>query len=896
MTGTLQKLLLVQEGEAGKVLYFFVFFMLVSAGMAVGRGTADAMFLKQLGIESLPLMYMAQSFVLAMVSLVYTAFADRIVAEKLFRIIFLLLMLLVFAAWLVMSTTASRLAYPAYYLVYEIASEVLLIHTALYMNQNMTTLQAKRLTPLFFGGAQVGTISGGLLLAFAAPAIGTRNLLVAWCLLLAVCTLLIFGWHAKYGPSRFYRAPSRARDIARQSIDQVTQGVRYTWTSGLLRAASGALFFMVIAFYVLCYSVNRVYTQTFPSEAELAGFFGMLAAATSLVALVAQVFVTSRVIDQFGVRRVNLVFPWTTLLVLGGLAGSFTMPFALLGSLNKDALMPAFRNPVRTLFFNIIPGYMQGRARAISVAVILPAAMFFGGLMLWFMQRLDNPVYFLLPGMVAALLYLYFNVRMNNAYAATLITTLRERLFLPSDSMYADLSGSGKAVLAQITRGINHAEPEVAVAFARLLAESFPGIAADMIIERARAADAVTADRLLNLLPATDMTGQFEKLGVLMTEGDAHLQATIMRLTADQMVRGKNADVSGMLENDNPRLCVAGIHVALRHADPVVRQLAFDQWLDLLAGSSHEGLAALDLMEDVARLDENNRTIAEEAYQAAFERLLKSAGQSEMIRVLRGISKWHCSPGLALEGYIESALQDSNPDLREAAAACIHHLGAAHRSELFLQAAGDSHPRVRQATVLAAGKLQADYAQMALNLVNGNRGNPRAQQVMLESLFEAAIPHSRFSDIAMRKAGEAETLQQALQILKQEGAAGSVACDITAIALQERLEQTIQLALLALEPLYEPGLIQTIRAGLASDDERHIANAREALATLDCNNVRTLLDKALKPMTGVIHPVQGQTFHRLKDVVEWCARHPDEWLNQCARYVTQQLYPEDNRA
>ena len=172
MIRQLSHLLLVQEGEGRKVTYFFAFFMLVSAGMAIGRGTADAMFLKRLGIEYLPLMYMVQSIVLSVVCLAYTAFADRIIAEKFFRTIFLVLFLLVSGAWLSMTITSSRLTYPAYYLIYEVASEVLLVHAALYMNQNMTTQQAKRLTPLFFGGAQAGTICGGLFVAVGAPGTG----------------------------------------------------------------------------------------------------------------------------------------------------------------------------------------------------------------------------------------------------------------------------------------------------------------------------------------------------------------------------------------------------------------------------------------------------------------------------------------------------------------------------------------------------------------------------------------------------------------------------------------------------------------------------------------------------------------------------------------------------
>ena len=308
----LKKQLLIREGETAKVVYFLTVFLLVGAGMAIGRGTADALFMKRLGIEYLPMVYMALSLTLALVSLVYTAFADRIIAEKFFRIIFATLTLLVLASWVAMSQFSNSAIYFLYYLVYEVASEILLVHTALYMGQNMTTMQAKRLTPLVYAGSQTGIILGGLLLAVTVPVLGAQNMLIVWCALLVAGIVLIVGWHKRKGPSTHYRPPPRSSKPLQECTSQVKQGIRYSWSSDLLRAASFALFFMVAAFYILCYSTHRVYAQTFETEAELAGFYGLLTAATSTLALLTQVFITNRAIRRFGIRRINLLFPLTT--------------------------------------------------------------------------------------------------------------------------------------------------------------------------------------------------------------------------------------------------------------------------------------------------------------------------------------------------------------------------------------------------------------------------------------------------------------------------------------------------------------------------------------------------------------------------------------------------------
>ncbi len=641
MIEKIEKLLLIRSGERANMLYFLSFFLLVSAGMAIGRSTADALFLKRLGIEYLPLMYMAQSLLLAAVSLVYVAFADRIPAEKFFRVLFAALFVLVLASWFVMSATDSTLVYPFYYLVYEVASELLLVHAALYMNQNMNTLQAKRLMPLLYAGAQVGSITGGLLLVAAAPVFGTRNLLLLWCALLVTGFVLLRVRHRRHGTSTHFRAPKKSRNLLTDCVEQVSQGMKFTSSSSLLRAASFALFFMVIAFYILCYSVNRIYTQTFDSEESLTRFFGLLTAVTGAMALFMQVFITNRAIRRFGIRSLNLLFPWTTFASLAALTVSFAFPVALLGSFNKDALMPAFRNPVRSLFFNVLPGYMQGRARAISVAVVLPLALMVCGVILILMQRLENPGYFLVPGMLAAGLYLFFSRRMNQAYVSTLLATLKERLFLPDKHMYADLQGAGANTLAEIMRGINHPDSEVALAFAKVLAASYPERAVKIILQRTRDTENAETDRFLKLLGVLDITRQADDLRRLAAAGDAHLQTTVMGLLLESGDTQILTAASALLDSCNPRLQSGAIHASLQQgATGDTRAQALAAWRALLAGSHNARLAALENIPNLVQLSGTERETLVPACLDACASLLADPGESTRVRALQGLHRW----------------------------------------------------------------------------------------------------------------------------------------------------------------------------------------------------------------------------------------------------------------
>jgi len=898
LTARIENLLLIREGERDNVVYFLLFFLLVSAGMAVGRGTADALFLKRLGIEYLPVMYMVQSLLLAAVSITYAAYADRIPAEKFFRLLFIILGVTVLGCWLLISTTASSLVYPVYYMVYEVASEVLLVHAALYMSQNMNTLQAKRLSPLFYAGAQAGSVLGGLLLVFGAPRLGAQNLLLVWCALLLAGLAVITARHRRQGASLYFRAPQKRRGSLQESLEQVQQGVRFTYRSSLLRAASFALFFMVISFYVVCYSVNRVYSQTFQSEEELTRFFGLLSATTSGIALVSQLFITNRVISRFGIRSINLLFPVTTLVSLTALASSFTLPAALIGSINKDALMPAFRNPVRNMFFNVLPDYIQGRARALSIALVLPLALMLCGGMLVFMQRMDYPLYFLLPGVLAALLYLLSCMQMNKAYVSTLLATLKERLFLPDRQMYADLNGCSDEVFEEVMRGVNHIDPEVSLAFSRVLTGSFPERAAGIILARAAVSDNAAADRYLSLLENLDISPYTAELQDLARRGDNHLRASLLRLRLDKGDAGALEEALQQFDSDNPRLRTTAIHASLLDADNATRRKrCVAAWHALLQQGTDSQLATLDIIPDLQRLDAAGRLSLEAAYTGAFSKLLESDTESIRLRTLHGMRTWRGELPEAVRKELAKAVESRHAGLREAAAACLHLTPPAERDPLMLQALGDGNKRVRKAAIAALRLAAQDYTELALNWITADHGSLRAQQELLRSLLHTRLPKAVFEGIARNKSHAAKKLQAALQVLDRDAALQTgTAYSILRYTLQEQLEHTLELALLAMEPLYEPGLIRIIRTGFASGDARHIANACEALENLPGQEAVAGLADVLQQATG--HGIAGATtiFSRLDEVLAWCASHTNDWLSQCGNRALQATPVEVSRA
>jgi hypothetical protein len=209
---------------------------------------------------------------------------------------------------------------------------------------------------------------------------------------------------------------------------------------------------------------------------------------------------------------------------------------------------------------------------------------------------------------------------------------------------------------------------------------------------------------------------------------------------------------------------------------------------------------------------------------------------------------------------------------------------------LLLAALGDGHHRVRDAALRSLDESAGDYRETVLHWLRENYGSPRAQLALLESLRHLGLSDTAYENLAIQKANQAGKLQAAHTLLDSSSTRNqeSPALVILRYALSERLEQTVQLALLALEPLHEPGIIGVIRAGFTSGDARHAANACEALCNLENQQFASQLHGILLQSIDRQQAGNSNTlFGTPQQVLEWCVRQKDDWLQYCARAALQ---------
>ncbi|MGW8309733.1 MAG: hypothetical protein ACWGNB_01600 [Thiogranum sp.] len=879
----LHRLFLIEEEETGTAVYFLILLLVIGSGMALGRATANALFLKRTGIDYLPLLYLAQGGASFLASLFYAAIADLIPAERFFKALFASLAGLVLAFWLLVSLTGHALLFPAYFLFYEIVSEILLIHSALYLNQNLNTIQAKRLSPVILSGLQIGTILGGLFLATSAPVLGTYNIMLVWALLLILALVMISLRHKRQGPSPYFRtARQSGRDVRRMTA-QIRQGFRFARGSELLRLAMIAMVFMVITYYIINYSVKRVYTESYASEDALTAFFGVLTLSTSGLALLVQLFVTNRLIRRFGVPTVNLFYPLASLISFIGMIFHLGLPSAVAASVNIESVMPAFYNPVQTIFLNVLPQHIQGRARAMSLAIVLPISLCVCGAALWVLQDYDNPSYFLAPGALAAAFFVYFSIRMNRAYGATLLTHLKEHLFLPGEQSAMSLRHTGKDNVEVIADSVSRGD-EASVCFARILAEIDPEMATNRILALMDRTTPKIADQLIKVASTTGDDAVYRFLLERPRLHDNHFQATTLKILGSARVEEAIPLVHKALDDPDPRTQVTAIRAVLSWPLEDFQTTAIANWLSLLDGSDKQRLAALELIPDISRLPSAaDRERVEQACLVTIADIYAAQSPPARARILDAFSHWQGASDPEIEGLIARAIEDTDPDVRSAAVRCIELLPQDQRTARLESALADGHALVRNAALAHLRERVPNPTELVLNwITEDNRGTPRAQNTLLSSLIESGLPADTLESIVENKIRDARQIHTALATVRQHLDVNNKPLKLLRHLLEERFQQILDIALTAMEPLCARGIIAIIRGGIRTGDDRYIANACEALHSIPnralAQTVGQLIQDAFMParkkdMAGAAG---------LEVMLETLAARHDPWLQECA--------------
>jgi len=323
LTTKLSRFLDVRPGEATRVGLMAAFLFFLLAANNVIKVVRDSLFLSRFPITQLPYVYLLAALVAAAVILGYSRLAAKLPFSRVMRISFGAVISNVIMFWLLIAFYDAGWVFYAYYIWSAIVGMILVAQFWTLANEMFTLRDAKRLFGLITAGGTLGGLAGGVIANWAVPFLfGTDRLL--W---------LIAGLFAgAYGVAHLAIKQSATLDSdnppeygsGRTSSIQDMSGVVGTMLGSRYLLTIGAVIFVsVVVSTLIDYQFKAAAKAAYPSADALAGFFGSYYAWLSVVTLLAQLWLTGKVLMGLGLTPSLLVLPAA---LLAGSVGLLAWP------------------------------------------------------------------------------------------------------------------------------------------------------------------------------------------------------------------------------------------------------------------------------------------------------------------------------------------------------------------------------------------------------------------------------------------------------------------------------------------------------------------------------------------------------------------------------------------
>ncbi|MCK4704237.1 MAG: HEAT repeat domain-containing protein, partial [Gammaproteobacteria bacterium] len=436
---------------------------------------------------------------------------------------------------------------------------------------------------------------------------------------------------------------------------------------------------------------------------------------------------------------------------------------------------------------------------------------------------------------------------------------------------------------------------ESSVSFAQILLKVHPEVAVEHILPAIKQASPNIADLLLDVIATTNHPAITTFLLNNHSLHDNHFHASAMEYLASVHCEEAKSLIHSALNHADPRIRATAIHCILNWPLPESLAEATDQWMNLLDGTVNEKLAALELIPTIKHIEPaTTLEDIEQACLAVIVDIFPTQNNAAKVLILNACRYWQGNNSSTIHGLIIASLEHIDPSVRAAAVWCIPLLPIEQHYNKLEMAMGDGHIQVRNAAVDVLRIDTPDATQLALKwIIEDNRGTPRAQETLLNAVIDA-IPKSKLELIIDNKIKDAQQIHKALLTLYGFQDKNNSALKLLHHLLEERLQKIVEIALTAMQPLCADNVISVIRAGMRTLDERHIANACEALSSIPD---QTLIQPLSELIQDAFMPSQlklASTTENVEIVLQTLMLRPDTWLQQCASSALLTLRKNNN--
>jgi AAA family ATP:ADP antiporter len=354
----------IGPGELAPVAWAWLYIFLVMCAYSMLRPIRDDMGVES-GIENLPWLFMATLAGMMAINPVFSALVARLPRATFIAIAYSFFALnLILFAWLLYAGSAKQNIWigRAFFVWLSIFNLFVVSVFWGLMADVFDPEQGKRLFGVIASGMSLGAIAGAGLTSLLAPRIHHAFLLAIAAVMLESAVFIVSRLHVRE------RASSAA---------QITP-VGGSFLAGIQRALSSP-YLLNVSLFMLVYSITS--TFLYFQQAEIAkthfadrgartAFFAQVDLAVNTLTLLAQLFVTARVMRALGVAATLAFLPALTAVGFGALAFRPLMAVLVAFLVLRRAGNFALARPAREVLFTVLPREDKYKAKSFIDTVV----------------------------------------------------------------------------------------------------------------------------------------------------------------------------------------------------------------------------------------------------------------------------------------------------------------------------------------------------------------------------------------------------------------------------------------------------------------------------------------------------------------------------------------------
>jgi ATP/ADP translocase/HEAT repeat protein len=638
------KLLDVGPGEATRIGFMAALLFFLLAANNVIKIVRDSLFLNRFPITQLPYIYLLAGLFAGVTLSIYARYTSRLSLSQVIlgSHAFIISNLVTF--WFLVSFYDFAWVLYAFYMWSAVVGLVVVAQFWTLANDIFNPREGKRLFGILTAGGTLGGMMGGFGATWAVNFLfGTKQLL--WLIMAFFAGAFGVVWLAIRAHERDRAANHREEtpltEIKARDATGVVETLR---NSRYLQLIAALIFLSVIVSTLIDYQFKAAAKEAYPSADALAVFFGSYYAWLSVVTLLAQIWLTGRLLTGLGLTPSLLLLPFTlfagsvSLLAWPGLntaTGTRLAEASLRTSVNRSGVeilylpIPDFIKKKIKVFLDVT---VERLGDGTAAFIILFYTLFVG-------SNVTLLSYFSL-GLILIWASVVFIVQRGYVEALRRSLTYREISLDETRIDYAD-----KRTVEAVLKTLEEKE-EQSVLFGLELAEKLDPKVVVPRLSRGllRHSSPAVRGRAIKLFSIHPNPATLKEIIQMLQDEDGEVQAEAISAACAIFKEAAIPVIRPHLESSDPHVKRRVLECLLRHGDAVTREAALSVFLKMINDSTAEGersrVEAASLAGEVydpAFPGHLGRFIREDSSYLVIHEAMAAAGKGKYPGVLQDI-------------------------------------------------------------------------------------------------------------------------------------------------------------------------------------------------------------------------------------------------------------------